>query len=184
MSQDRSSGPQPAIEKRGSRVGEKGRDVPRASEGRGGICTWFQAFLSVLILACCSYVYDEIKCPKVTWSFHFANGHTVLQGAETSGHVQSQSQKGRLPVSSSRALADAWKGCCLLGNQPLLSCQFFPLVTLVSQWDHLPASPVTSSAHLSFRGEIIFLLSSGPLCRYLVLDSNRVPSGAASAPGH
>lgn len=45
----------------------------------------------------------------------------MLQGPESSGHIQCQNQKEKFSVSTSRALAAAWKGHCLPGNLPLLS---------------------------------------------------------------
>lgn len=43
------------------------------------------------------------------WSFHFADGHPVLQGPESSGHVQCQNKKEKLCVHLQGSC------CCLEG---------------------------------------------------------------------
>lgn len=55
--------------------------------------------------------------------------------------------------------------------------QFFPLVTSMSQWDHLSADLVTSTSCLSYGGAMLFQLPNGPGVRSLMLNSNRAPLG-------
>lgn len=63
----------------------------------------------------------------------------MLQGPESSGHVQCQNQKEKFSVSTSRAPAAAWKGRCLPVNLPLLS------LSILSSGDtRVPVGPLIS----------------------------------------
>lgn len=112
---------QPAKVQGGDGMGEEGKGSSLASEGWGGIHTYFKVFLSVPMLTR-ALLYMQMNSNDLK-RLHLSILQMGTQGSRGLSPQGTFSVKNRRKssVSTSRAPAAAWKGRCLPGNLPLSS---------------------------------------------------------------